>query len=147
MDIGQTFLLSVYSENILSTVLVQHLSQKTSYTEFHAPSPPPPLHLSAWISIIAALVSECFCGRLSLRKCHRSEATKDNFGWLIAGGSQVIKFTSYASWCHQSWILWGASATEWYRARPQTARARIWSLVGGVISFISQSSGDFPGQV
>ena len=36
MDIGQTFF---YSENILSTAPVQHLSQKTSYTEF--PPPPP----------------------------------------------------------------------------------------------------------
>ena len=41
MDIGQIFFLSVYSENILSTAPVQHPSQKTSYTEFTAPPPPP----------------------------------------------------------------------------------------------------------
>ena len=38
MDIiGQTFFLSVYSENIFLTAPVQHPSQKTSYTEFPAP--------------------------------------------------------------------------------------------------------------
>ena len=90
MDIGQTFF---YSENILSTAPVQHLSQKTSYTEF---PPPPPLRISIWISRIVALVFKCFCERLSLRKCHRSEATQDinNFGWQIAGGSQVMAFTT-----------------------------------------------------
>ena len=43
-----------------------------------------------------ALVSKCFSGRLLLHKCHRSEATQviAHFGWQIAGGSQVMKFTS-----------------------------------------------------
>ena len=56
--------------------------------------PPPPLRISTWISIIVALVSKC--GRLSLRKCHKSKATQEiaNFGWQIAEGSQVMKFTS-----------------------------------------------------
>ena len=72
MDIGQTFF---YSENILSPAPVQHLSQETSNTEL--PAPPPPLRISTWISIIVALVSKCSCGRLSPRKCHRSEATQD----------------------------------------------------------------------
>ena len=92
MDIGQTFFLSVYSKNILSAAPVQHPSQKTSYTEF--PAPPPPLRISTWISIIVALVSKC--GRLSLRKCHKSKANQEiaNFGWQIAEGSQVMKFTS-----------------------------------------------------
>ena len=84
MDIGQTFF---YSENILSTAPVQHLSQQTSYTEF--PAPPPPLRISTWISIIVALVSKCSCGRLSLRKCHRSEATQD-IAWTLAGRLQEV---------------------------------------------------------
>ena len=45
MDIGQTFFLSVYSKNILSTAPVQDSSQKTSYTEFTAPPPPTNINL------------------------------------------------------------------------------------------------------
>ena len=85
MDIiGQTFFLSVYSENILSTAPVQHPSQKTSYTEFPAP---PPLRISTWISIIVALVSKC--GRLSLRKCHKSKATQEIAN--LAGRLQKVR--------------------------------------------------------
>ena len=36
-----------------------------------------------------ALIYKCCCGRLSLHKCHRSEATQD-IGWQIAGSSQVM---------------------------------------------------------
>ena len=76
MDIGQTFF---YSENILSTAPVQHLSQKTCYTKF--PAPPPP-RISTWISIIVALVSKCSCGRLSLRVTDQNQLKTSPELWL-----------------------------------------------------------------
>ena len=90
MHIGQTFFLISLLREYMSTAPVQHPSQISSYTEF----PAPPLRISTWISIIVALVSKC--GRLSLRKCHKSKVAQEiaNFGWQIAEGSQVMKFTS-----------------------------------------------------
>ena len=90
MDIGQTFFLSVYSENICQLHRYNIHRKKPPTLN----SLPPPPRLSPWISIIVALVSKC--GRLSLRKCHKSKVAQEiaNFGWQIAEGSQVMKFTS-----------------------------------------------------
>ena len=94
MDIGRTFFLISLLREYMSTAPVQHPSQISSYTEFPVHPPPPPLRISTWISIIVALVS--ICERLSLRKCHKAKVAQEiaNFGWQIAEGSQVMKFTS-----------------------------------------------------
>ena len=91
MDIGETCFLSVYSENICQLHRYNiHRKKPPTLNSL----PPPPLRISTWISIIVALVSKC--GRLSLRKCHKSKAAQEiaKFGWQIAEGSQVMKFTS-----------------------------------------------------
>ena len=77
------FLLREYIVNCTST---------TSITRnlLHWTPCPPPLRISTWISIIVALVSKCSCGRLSLRKCHRSEATQD-IAWTLAGRLQEVR--------------------------------------------------------
>ena len=91
MDIGQTYFLSVYSGNICQ--LHRYNIHRKKPPTLNSLAPPPP-QISTWISIIVALVSKC--GRLSLRKCHKSKVAQEipNFGWQIAEGSQVMKFTS-----------------------------------------------------
>ena len=90
MDIiGQTFFLSVYSENILSSAPIQHPSQKTSYTEFPAPPTNNKLDLHnrrARLQMWKALAPE-----MSQIK---SNSRDRQLGWQIAEGSQVMKFTS-----------------------------------------------------
>ena len=145
MDIiGQTFFLSVYSENVLSTAPVQHPSQKTSYTEF--PGPPTNINLDLhnrrarlqmWKTLapeMSQIKSNSRDRQLWLADCRRFASDEIYFlSFLVSSVLDIVESL------RPSGIVLGL--------RPPGPEFKILCLEGSVISFISPLSGGLPGPV